>query len=209
MEAITSQNKGSRGLFRNPLLERLTHTHIAVPLTLFSSYAVALLCWSILSTSLSAVATVGIFVTGVVVFTWVEYMVHRHVFHWVAKTERQAKVKYTIHGVHHKFPKDKDRLAMPPLLSLTLATLLSFLFRLILDDLSFSFSAGFLAGYAAYLSVHYMVHRFQPPRNFLKTLWINHSIHHYKNEEKDFGVSSPLWDYICGTRTKDTSKAKS
>jgi 4-hydroxysphinganine ceramide fatty acyl 2-hydroxylase len=207
MEAIKSQNKGSKRLFRNPLLEKLTHTHIAVPLILFFSYAAALLYWSTLNTSLSTGATAGIFFTGVVSFTWVEYMVHRHVFHMVVKTEGQAKVKYTIHGVHHAFPKDKDRLAMPPLLSLVIVTLLSFLFRVILGDLAFSFLAGFLAGYAAYLSIHYLVHRFQPPRNFLRTLWINHSIHHYKNENIAFGVSSPLWDYIYGTRIKNKSKS--
>jgi sterol desaturase/sphingolipid hydroxylase (fatty acid hydroxylase superfamily) len=57
-------------------------------------------------------------------------------------------------------------------------------------------------GYAGYLSIHYMVHSFQPPKNFLKILWINHGIHHYKNGEEVFGVSSPLWDYIYGTMVK-------
>ena len=44
-----------------------------------------------------------------------------------------------------------------------------------------------------------MVHVYQPPKNFLKVLWINHSVHHYKHGEYVFGVSSPLWDYIYGT----------
>jgi sterol desaturase/sphingolipid hydroxylase (fatty acid hydroxylase superfamily) len=30
-------------------------------------------------------------------------------------------------------------------------------------------------------------------------LWVNHSVHHYKDGEIVFGVSSPLWDYIYGT----------
>jgi sterol desaturase/sphingolipid hydroxylase (fatty acid hydroxylase superfamily) len=46
-----------------------------------------------------------------------------------------------------------------------------------------------------------MVHAFQPPKNFFKVLWVNHSIHHYKDGEVVFGVSSPLWDYIYGTMT--------
>jgi sterol desaturase/sphingolipid hydroxylase (fatty acid hydroxylase superfamily) len=101
--------------------------------------------------------------------------------------------------VHHEFPKDKDRLAMPPLLSITIATILLLFFRLIMGDFVFAFLPGFLVGYASYLGVHYMVHAFPPPKNFLKTLWIHHGIHHYKEGEKAFGVSSPLWDKIFKT----------
>jgi sterol desaturase/sphingolipid hydroxylase (fatty acid hydroxylase superfamily) len=43
------------------------------------------------------------------------------------------------------------------------------------------------------------VHAYPPPGNFFKALWINHSVHHYKDGEAVFGVSSPLWDYIYGT----------
>ena len=196
---IKPQDKGTRQLFRNPILEKLSRTHIAVPLVIFFSYAAALLYWSITHTGLSMLATVGMFFLGMIAFTWVEYNVHRYFFHMSTATERKARIQYTMHGVHHEFPKDKDRLAMPPLLSITIATLLLFIFRLILGDMVFSFLPGFLVGYAAYLSVHYMVHAFQPPKNFLKVLWINHATHHYKNGEVVFGVSSPLWDYIYGT----------
>jgi sterol desaturase/sphingolipid hydroxylase (fatty acid hydroxylase superfamily) len=114
-------------------------------------------------------------------------------------TEARKKLQYTMHGVHHEYPKDKDRLAMPPLLSITLATILLLIFRVILGDFVFAFLPGFLVGYALYLSVHYMVHAFQPPKNFLKALWVNHGVHHYKDGEIVFGVSSPLWDYVYGT----------
>ena len=94
---------------------------------------------------------------------------------------------------------------MPPILSITLSTLLLLLFRLVLGDFVFSFLPGFLAGYAAYLAVHYMVHAFQPPKNFLKMLWVNHAVHHYKNGVGVYGVSSPLWDYVYGTMSKSPS----
>ena len=35
--------------------------------------------------------------------------------------------------------------------------------------------------------------------NFLKTLWVHHAIHHYKDDTRAYGVSSPLWDWILGT----------
>lgn len=207
MAEIKPQNKGTRQLFKNPVLERLSRTHIAVPLIIFFGYAAGLLYWSVTHTSLSAWVTVALFFTGWLAFTWVEYQVHRHVFHMATYTKWREKLQYTLHGVHHEFPKDKDRLAMPPLLSVTIATILLLLLRLVLGDFVFAFLPGFLVGYASYLGVHYMVHVYQPPKNFLKALWINHGIHHYKNGEIVFGVSSPLWDYIYGTMKESTGRS--
>jgi sterol desaturase/sphingolipid hydroxylase (fatty acid hydroxylase superfamily) len=146
------------------------------------------------------------FIIGLIAFTWVEYNVHRYIFHLAPTTQRRANFQYTMHGVHHEFPKDKTRLAMPPLLSITLSTILLLIFRMILGDLVFSFLPGFLVGYAMYLSVHYMVHAYAPPQNFLKVLWVNHAMHHYKDGELVFGVSSPLWDYIYGTMGKNSKE---
>lgn len=205
---IKPQVKGTKQLFENPLLEKLSRTHIAVPLIIFFTYSGVLLYWSIINTYLSAVTTVILFIVGLITFTWVEYMVHRYLFHLKPYTELRAKLQYTIHGVHHEFPKDKDRLAMPPLLSITIATILLLLLKVIMGDFVFAFLPGFIVGYASYLAVHYMVHAYAPPKNFLKALWVNHSVHHYKDGEVVFGVSSPLWDYIYGTMKLKEEKDK-
>lgn len=199
---IKPKNTGTKRLFESSVLEKLSRTHISIPLSIFFIYSSALLYWSVTHTALNALVTIGMFALGFVSFTWVEYMAHRYLFHMSTATKSREKLQYTIHGVHHEFPKDKDRLAMPPLLSITISTLLLFLFRLIIGDLVFSFLPGFLTGYAFYLSIHYMVHAFPPPKNFFKVLWVNHSIHHYKEGESVFGVSSPVWDYIYGTMGK-------
>src|SRR5688572_27332370 len=116
------QHSGSRQLFNNPVLEKLSRTHISVPLIIFFVYASALLYWNVTHTSLTSGITIALFIAGILSFTWVEYMVHRHVFHMPTYNALREKLQYTMHGVHHEFPKDKDRLAMPPLLSVTLAT---------------------------------------------------------------------------------------
>ncbi len=205
-ENIKPKNNGTRQLFKNPILEKLTRTHISVPLIIFFTYSSALLYWSATHTSLSIGMSVLMFLLGTLAFTWVEYNMHRYVFHMKTYTAVRAKLQYTMHGVHHEFPKDKDRLAMPPLLSVTIATILLLIFRVVMGDFVFSFLPGFLVGYSAYLGVHYMVHAYQPPKNFFKVLWINHGIHHYKDGEIVFGVSSPLWDYIYGTMTEKKLK---
>ncbi len=193
------KHKGTKQLFQNPILEKLSRTHISIPLAIFFTYAATLLYWSITHTSLSPGLTTGMFFLGFISFTWVEYNMHRYVFHMGTYTRIREKLQYTIHGVHHEYPKDKERLAMPPLVSITIATLLLLIFRVVLGDLVFSFLPGFLVGYAFYLSIHYMVHVYQPPKNFFKMLWVNHAIHHYKHGEYVFGVSSPFWDYVYGT----------
>lgn len=194
--------KGTRTLFQNPLLERLTRTHIAVPLVIFGGIATGLIIYGLNQGFITPITAPLLFVAGLLVFTLVEYIMHRYLFHLHPKTEKQEKFAYTVHGVHHDYPKDKDRLAMPPPLSLLIATLFFFFFKLIMGNMVYGFLPGFVMGYAAYLWVHFMVHAFKPPKNFFKILWVHHGIHHYKDPENAFGVSSPFWDYVFGTMPK-------
>ena len=192
--------KGSGRIFDQPWLEKLTRTHVAVPVTIFFIYSGALLWWSITHTAIPGWQTTGLFLIGLFVFTWVEYNVHRFLFHIPTTTPARTRFQYIMHGVHHEYPKDKDRIAMPPLLSISISTGLLLVMRLVLGDYTFSSLAGFLVGYAAYLSVHYIIHVYTPPKNFLKVLWKNHVKHHYKDGDIAFGVTSPLWDYVYGTK---------
>ncbi len=200
-----STQKNDR-LFKNKFLESLTHTHIAVPLTIFYGAAIGLVGFSLYYGLIAPMANLWLFLGGFVFFTLVEYLIHRYAFHINTETPARAKFQQTFHGVHHDSPRDKTRLAMPPVASVTLATLLFLGYRVILGFYGLPFAAGFLAGYASYLVVHYSVHAFRPPNNFFKILWIHHAIHHYKEPEAAFGVSSPLWDHIFRTLPKTKSK---
>ncbi|WP_370090284.1 sterol desaturase family protein [Ekhidna sp.] len=183
-------------------MERLTRTHIAIPLVVFSVISTGLMIYGFQESFLTTTNAILLFVGGFMSFTLVEYVMHRFVFHLTPTTEKREKFAYTVHGVHHDYPKDKDRLAMPIPLSLTLSTGFFFLFQLIMGTNVFGFLPGFLMGYSAYLWVHYMVHAFQPPKNFWKVLWVHHGIHHYKDPGNAFGVSSPFWDMVFGTMPK-------
>ncbi len=196
----------SPDLFESRWINALTRTHISIPVGIFFLYGIGLIYYTTIATTLGTWQIVGLFFGGWFFFTLVEYIVHRRVYHMPATTERGKELAYKMHGVHHEYPKDKKRLALPPILSILIGTLLLFLFELILDQYSFSFLAGFLVGYACYLLVHYAVHIFRPPHNFLKALWTNHAIHHYGDEDILFGVSSPLWDYVFRTLPRKSVK---
>ncbi|MDA0195927.1 MAG: sterol desaturase family protein [Bacteroidetes bacterium] len=189
-------------LFDNPFLEKITRTRTVVPITLFFIISGGLLFWGYSREFLAISTLIEMFLMGWLVFSLIEYAVHRYVFHMETNTIRRVEIQYKVHGIHHDYPKDKERLAMPPVLSLPISLILYFIFNALMGSAVFGFLPGFLVGYALYLFVHYAVHAYQPPKNFLKVLWINHGIHHYKDHERAFGVSTPLWDYVFRTMPK-------
>ena len=196
---VKPKTKGSKQLFSNPLLERLSRTHIAIPLSLYSLISIGLLYYGATEIGLGAGMMALMFVLGFLFLTLLEYVAHRYVFHMEPTNKVKAKIQYTVHGVHHEYPKDKDRLAMPPIVALIYVTIFFVVFQFLLGEHVYAFVPGLLTGYATYLFVHYAVHAFQPPNNFLKILWVHHAIHHYKDPERAYGVSSPLWDFVFGT----------
>jgi sterol desaturase/sphingolipid hydroxylase (fatty acid hydroxylase superfamily) len=198
------KHEGSRQIFQNPYLEKLTRTHIAVPLIIFYGTAIVLMIYDVFNTTLPVYQVFIAFFAGILFWTLFEYVVHRFVFHTgESASEWRKNMQETLHGVHHEFPRDKGRLAMPPVVSVVLATIIILVFKLIFGVIGFPLVAGFLTGYASYLIVHYSVHAFRPPKNIFRRLWINHSLHHYKDQNQVFGVSSPLWDYVFRTMPKE------
>ena len=195
-------NHGSAHMFKNPVLEKLSRTHISIPIVMFILVGGYALYYGITTSPVSFITGALLVIAGFFSFTLVEYLMHRYLYHMLPTNKIKDKVQYTIHGVHHDYPKDKDRLALPPFITGLYALILYLVFTFLMGDYALYFLPGFLIGYALYLGVHYMVHAYQPPKNFLKVLWVNHAIHHYKDPDVAFGVSVPIWDYIFGTAPK-------
>ncbi|GJM59522.1 sterol desaturase family protein [Persicobacter diffluens] len=206
MKKNATTTKSPPALFKNPILERITHTHIVYPLVIFYGGALGLMIYAAYHQLLPLFSLFGVFLFGFTLFTFVEYWAHRKLYHMVEDAGWKKRFTYTFHGVHHDFPKDRSRLAMPPLVSVTVITLVFLLFQFLIGDWAFGFVAGFISGYATYLFVHYIVHAWAPPKNAFKTLWVHHAIHHYKDDTVAFGVSSPFWDVIFGTMPEKKRK---
>jgi len=191
-------------IFKSPVLEALTKTHIAVPLVMFfgigafSGYA------SVHLLGLRVLSTLSLYLAGALFFTFIEYIAHRKLYHMgTAGSARKVRMQYVMHGVHHDHPRDKKRLALPPVVSIVLASAFMGLFYLVLGTGGVAFGGGFMTGYATYLMVHYAVHTMNPPKNFFSILWKHHNMHHYVGDQGAFGVSSPLWDHIFDTMPMD------
>lgn len=187
---------GTKQLFDNPFLEKLTRSHFSIPLSILTIISATLAYFAFERYQLGVGTFSALFIVGFFSWTLGEYFIHRFVFHMNDDKAWKRWIQYTFHGIHHEYPKDKDRIVMPPAGALLIGSIVFGFFWLILQDYSFAFVPGFLIGYVTYAFVHYAIHAYQPPNNFLKWLWIYHSIHHYKHPDKYFGVSTPFWDYV-------------
>ncbi len=192
-------NKGQAQLFRNHFLELLTKSH---PLVIWGMYLPIILFFLYYSrTHFGFTSTrVGFtFLGGIFFWTFFEYIAHRFLFHLVSDRERIKKFSYILHGNHHHYPRDRNRLFMPPVPSLILSSSLFLLMFFFMGANVFMFFPGFALGYLLYGTLHYAIHAWHTPFKWMKPLWRNHHLHHYKNDNHGFGVSSTLWDHVFGT----------
>ena len=199
MEFQKIHNKGQAQIFRNGYLEYLTKTH---PLVIWSMYLPVLIFspyYSIKTLEFSGLNVFLIFISGTIIWTLIEYILHRFVFHYHPDTEKGKRINYVLHGNHHEYPRDKERLFMPAAPSLILASMFFFLFYLIVGKNVFAFFPGFMLGYLIYGTMHFAIHAWNPPFKWMKGLWRNHHLHHYKHTDMGFGVSSTFWDHVFGT----------
>lgn len=199
MEFEKIHNKGQAKLFHSQYLEYLTKTHPLVIWGMYTPVYILLPYYSYNSLEFSLFKTVALFLCGMFFWTLTEYILHRWVFHYHPSTPRGKRINYVMHGNHHEYPRDKERLFMPAAPSIILASLFFLLFYLFLGKASFAFFPGFMLGYLIYGSMHYAIHAWNPPFKWMKGLWRNHHLHHYKHTDMGFGVSSTLWDHVFGT----------
>ena len=191
--------RGDIRLFENPVLERLSKISPVTVLAIYLPLAL-LSAWKSFAIGIPAGTFVLLFLAGLAAWTFFEYLMHRFVFHFTPRGPFQERVSFLFHGVHHQYPNDKKRLVMPITLSLLIGALLFLITWPLLDEWTWAYASGFALGYLAYDMTHYSIHHFKPPNApFFRKLWKSHLDHHFKNSNKDYGVSSRLWDRVFGT----------
>ncbi len=194
---------GQAQIFKNPFLERLTKTNPVQNIIVYGVTIAAMLYVAVAIQHIPIVNTLVLFIGAMFVWTLAEYLLHRYVFHFVNENKMVQRFHFVMHGSHHEYPKDTERLLMPPVPGLILASIL-FLFFYLLFSLfgvstwTWAFFPGFFLGYLLYSFVHRATHVYKPPKGF-EHLWAHHSLHHYKYPNRCFGVSNTFWDKVFGT----------
>jgi sterol desaturase/sphingolipid hydroxylase (fatty acid hydroxylase superfamily) len=142
----------------------------------------------------------GLVLVGLFLWTFAEYVLHRYVFHYVGPRLWQRRMHFVLHGVHHDFPQDADRLVMPLGASIPLGIAFYTLFRVVCGPVPADpLFIGFGLGYLAYDGTHYAIHHFRMSSRWGKWIKRHHMVHHHTGENARWGVSSPLWDWVFGT----------
>lgn len=202
MEERKIKHEGQGQLFNNAFLEYMTKAPALVSATIYIFIAAGLLFYGFATDAVStAGGAIALYFGAIFFWTFFEYFFHRYINHldeYFPESKWAHKIAYTIHGVHHEYPRDKERLIMPPIPGLLIVVMLYLGFWLILGDLVYIFMPGFMTGYLCYTYVHFSVHKRKVP-SYLKVQHRHHALHHYKYPEKAFGVSTTLWDRVFGT----------
>ncbi|MFO0761801.1 MAG: sterol desaturase family protein [Byssovorax sp.] len=186
-------------MFETPLIERFSRIHPAGPFV-FWLPVIGYVAYRAAQNGVGLGAGVGLCLLGVLTWTFAEYMLHRYLFHYTGPRPWQRRMYFVLHGVHHDFPNDADRLVMPLGASIPLGVVFYAAFYLVAGPLlAAPLFVGFALGYLAYDGTHYAVHHFRMSSPWGRFIKRYHMIHHHTGVDARYGVSSPLWDWVFGT----------
>jgi sterol desaturase/sphingolipid hydroxylase (fatty acid hydroxylase superfamily) len=130
---------------------------------------------------------------GLLVWTLIEYLVHRFVLHKIPGLQE-------MHQAHHD--ETQELIGTPTPLSLPILFLIVLwpMTYLLGSSLAWLWFAGFLIGFIGYTFVHYAVHHLSSGGwRWLKHLKFQHNVHHHGTSNFNFGVSTSLWDHVFRT----------
>lgn len=197
-------------VFKNDVLEKyFAKAHWITP-GIWFGWLVVFGCYRGLTDARVGVArTAGLFAAGLLIWSLVEYVLHRFLFHTL-KPEPGKEGRYLLHGYHHDFPDDPMRLVMVPIGSWPLGVAWALVFYFAFGAAYFMPAlAGSAAGYISYDWIHYYTHHARPTTALGKWLRQYHMRHHFQDGNSRYGVSSPLWDLVFGTfRSKLDARAE-
>lgn len=155
----------------------------------------------------SKIIALSFWIFGLFLWTLIEYSMHRFLFHldyYLPDHPVALTLHFTLHGVHHYLPMDRNRLVLPPtLFCILVLPFYKLVFSVFPYYMACSGFAGGMLGYICYDVTHYLLHHSRLPK-YLQELKKYHLEHHYKNYEKGFGVTSQFWDVVFNTEITST-----
>ena len=190
--------------FRPDLAEALSRSSPAAPYVLFGPLALYVLYRAFALSSAaegSAVPLTALLVAaGWLSWTLIEYGLHRFIFHLAPTSAPRRVARFLLHFHHHRTPGARQRLVATPLQAGSLVALLAGINTLFGDSsTALPLLAGQTLGYLAYEWSHYCAHH-RRPRTQLARHLRRHHLRHHAADSGNYGVSSPLWDWVFRTR---------
>lgn len=130
---------------------------------------------------------------GILAWSLAEYWIHRSIFHGRTSFE-------PMHQMHHALPRDMIGVASwGTFLGFTAIWSLAELFAG--AAIGSAFTAGVMLGYLFYCAIHVRYHHHgEGARLSRYVAFMNeHHVGHHRGGKGNFGVSTPIWDFVFGT----------
>lgn len=196
--------KRSTGIFRSKFLKRLFKTHFSVPILIYVPVVTYFVHNAIVLQQNNVTDFAVVTGCGFIVWTFIEYTLHRFVFHFPAKSAIGKRIHLIFHGMHHAYPNDAKRLVISPSASIPMVTAFYFFFYALVPDAYLpGFFAAFIAGYLFYEIFHYTLHHVSFNSFYWRKLRQHHMLHHDHSSDTRYGVTTSLWDRIFRSHFDD------
>jgi cyclopropane-fatty-acyl-phospholipid synthase len=175
------------------------------PTFLYTTYSIALLAWAMRAPH--RVATALFFCAGIVVWTLMEYFVHRYVLHGrfadgPGLLQHFLHVRFDpLHWEHHERPWDGEHINGRIMDTLPFSVVLVALAALFPVWSAPVLVAGILQSYVVEEWVHHSVHFYHFDNPYFRYIKRHHLYHHSpKGGAVGYGLTSGFWDIIFRTR---------
>lgn len=192
------------------LIEAARHPHCRRVLVIWGSVGIAVPSVAVVSDAVPILAAPAIFLAGGMVWSLIEYLLHRHGMHWEPRSLALLRLRETVlpHMNHHRNPGAPNIVVMRKQqipAALILAGFLA-LWTVAPAGPAAVFMSGIGAGYMLYELVHFSIHQCNLTSRMTRRLKQHHLHHHFRNESVNFGVTTPIWDHVFGTHFQQRSE---
>ena len=203
MKEYVRNQKGR--MFESDFFEFFSKVHPAAPFILWVPIVIALPTWALLNGVSTLPALLVMAPLGFVTWQAAEYFVHKKLFHWMGIGPLSKRFHEIVHGFHHTYPDDPQRLVMPLAVSISLASLVGGLLWLLHSPaFTVPWFTGFLAGYLFYDFMHWSTHHRRPLTRWGKKMRVHHMAHHFADIDSNLGISHRWVDRVMGTLRRPT-----
>lgn len=187
-------------MFESDFFEMFSKVHPATPFLLYIPPTLVLLVWALIKGITSPLSALVFLPLGWVTWQLMEYFIHKHIFHWEGNGPFTRWLHQILHGYHHQYPDDAQRLVMPIGASLPMAALIgAVLWLLQAPGQTIPYFVGLVSGYLFYDFMHWSTHYRKPLTAWGKLIRSHHMSHHFADTESNYGISHRWIDIVMGT----------
>lgn len=196
-------------MFESEFFEFFSKVHPAAPFVLWIPVGLGIAAYG-LSTGVTEPSRFVLWCPlGFVSWQFMEYFIHKKIFHWQGIGPISRRFHDIAHGFHHKYPDDADRLVMPLAVSITLGLVTGGLAYLVhRPEMMLPWWCGLLAGYLFYDFMHWSTHFRRPLTSWGKKMRAHHMAHHFADIDTNFGISHRYIDRMMGTLKKRSASER-